>query len=265
MSTATKNESTKQKGTKTDEKGTAAPKGKASARIAAPLKTALGAALATLDTAVAGEASARVAVGYARVAVGAALLPISKHLLALDGWTAGDVQKHVMSSYLKGKTDADGREYAWSTVEAWIDAAATEDTLTPEQRGKFNSDSLRVIRRLKQGEKGDYTARRKFAADLLKQNKVTVSAVRAEYDAKHGTKGKGKGNGEKSSLDLAKTIEAEFSKVAGVHRGSLKRQNLSYNTIAGVALFAATIGQKFPKVAPDALSMALASMLTAKS
>lgn len=226
-------------------------------------RTALGEALSTLDLAVQGERSASMATGYARVAVGAALLPVQKALLALDGWTAGDVAEHILKTYFAERADANGQPYSWSTVEAWTAAADVESTLDPKDRGKFNSDSLRVIRRVKQGEKGDYSDRRKFASELVKKDATTVSAVRAAYDTKFG-KSDRSSKESNPAADAAKLVE-KFGKNFGPAKGSLKRNGIAYNTIASAVMMAATFGQANPKADPEALGIALRVMLTPKA
>lgn len=217
----------------------------------------IGSALSELDKAVANIATARKQAGFIRVRLGA-LFALKLQSEADRGVTGEAAQDKVMA-LLKGHTDEDGKEYDWTTVDAWIRASKVEESLPADLREVFNSDGLLVIGRVERKKDLDTEDMVKFAKQAKQKGATSVRAVRNLYKSEYPAAPRA----EKSDAAIADGIVGEYSDVAKAMRKSLAKNGVLWNVIRPVAIFAATVGASEPKN-PEAVLIALNVLMDPK-
>ena len=216
----------------------------------------IGGALKDLDAATAGVETAKAALGFVRVRLGGLFSDYLADLAKKD--VTGEAAQKKILDLIGDRTDENGKQYAWTTVDAWITRAAVERSLPEDLHGVFNSDGLRTIARVEKKAGKDESGQDlmvSFAKDLKKDGKTSVRQVRAAFAEKYPAKPPG----ERSSASLAEDLRKAFADGARVHVNRMVRENLDRSYVMPYVIFGIALGQAQPKDV-EACTMA-ASML----
>lgn len=178
------------------------------------------------------------ALGFQRVAVGRFLSELSVLWLG-KGHPAEMVQSRLLGVVETGT----GRQYEWDSVNEWIGAAATEDTLPDSLHGVFATEGLRVISRVPQKSTKDGASdeRIDFARSLVESGRTSNRAVRAankeRTTAKNGTTGKK----EVVPATVAGRIIPDVAKGAKSVRRIFAKRGVTASEATAIALYCASV------------------------
>lgn len=217
---------------------------KTSAAKVPTLAAQIGAALVELDQAMDNRRTAVAAVGFVRVKLGR-LFSLKLQDLAKAEKT-GETAQTAILALLGGRLDENDKAYDWKTVEGWITAAKTEDSLPEDLHHVFHVEGLRTIARVpaKAGKDEDGTELMVgFAKDVQKNGKTSARGIRAAFADRYPPKERN----PKSPAMIAEDLRKTFADVAKTHRRTLERAGISWTVVRGIAVFAATVGQECPK------------------